>query len=95
MAFENDYPNVDYLTGEFVDAVAEIKKALVDGRFEPSEVAQVVRAIDPALSDYLGKLLTALKGLYGEVDKLTEMGPFGMMMTVAPYFAGRLMRIFQ
>ncbi|MGH9879345.1 MAG: hypothetical protein ACRD5H_17075, partial [Nitrososphaerales archaeon] len=63
MGFPEDYPNIDFFTNEFVDGVVGIKKALVDGRFEVSEVTTVIRALDSALADYMEKVLVGLKGL--------------------------------
>lgn len=95
MSFESEHENLHYLTGEFVDAVVAIKHALADGKFDPDEVENVLRALDPALAEWISKLLKALKGLYPEVEGLAKLGPFGMMMQAAPYFASRLMKIFQ
>jgi hypothetical protein len=95
MSFEKDDPNLDYVLGEFGDAVVGIKHALADGHFEPKEVVDVLRSIDPALADYIGKLLAALSGMYKEVGKLSSKGPFVMLMEVGPYLATKLMRIFQ
>lgn len=98
MSFETEHPNVHYLTGELVDAIVGIKAALSDGKIDPKEIADVLNSIDPKLrgvADYIVRLLEALKGLYPEVADLASLGPFRMMMEVAPYFANRLMRIFQ
>jgi hypothetical protein len=95
MSFQTDNPDIDFLVTELVDATKSVKTALVDGKFSPDDVVAVVRSVDPVLADDLGKWMHALAGLYPEVKALANEGPFKMLMEAAPYFASKLMGVFQ
>lgn len=95
MGFAEEHSNLDYLLTEFADGARGVKLALADGRIDPTEVVDVIRSIDPGLADYIGKLLVALKGIYPEVKSLADGGPWVMMTQAAPYFASKLMQVFQ
>ena len=98
MAFADENPNLDRLLTEFGDGAAGVKAALVDGRFEVSEIRDVLNKLDPALGQYVGDMLASLQGLYPEMKGLLEdakKNPFNLMVTVVPYLANKLMAIFK
>lgn len=98
MAFADENPNLDRLLTEFGDGAAGVKTALVDGRFEVSEIRDVLNRLDPALGQYVGDMLASLQGLYPEMKTLLDEAkrdPFKLMMNGVPYLANKLMAIFK
>lgn len=93
--FATQNPNIDRLLTEFGEGAAGAKRAMLDGDFSASDVRDVLNSLDPALGQYVGDMLGALKGVYPEIKTLLEGNPFTLMMTVVPYLATKLMVIFK
>jgi len=95
MSFAEENPNLDKLLTEFAEGAAGAKRAMLDGDFSASDVREVLNSLDPALGQYVGDMLGALKGVYPEIATLLKSNPFTLMMTVVPYLANKLMAIFK
>lgn len=80
MDLAKEYPNLDTLLTELFESIGDIKNSLRDGRITPDEIVGAVP--DPAVQAYLRTLLNALQGLPGEVQRVTDGGPWQMMSFV-------------
>jgi len=92
MSFETDYPNLSFILDEIFESVGDIKLALKDGDLDPAELVAAIP--DPAVQDYLRKLLTALQGLPAEMKAVADGGPW-KMMTVFQSLIPKVMKLFK
>jgi hypothetical protein len=92
MSFESEYPKLDFLLGEIFESVGDLKLALKDGHLDVEEIVGAVP--DPAVREYLRKLLVALKGLPEEVHTVVAGGPW-KMMGVFQALATKVMALFK
>lgn len=89
---EQEIPNLDKLLDKFGEAIVSLKHGLVDGKLDPDDIVNAIP--DESAREDIRAVLVTLKGIFPEVKKIGEQGPFAMMMKYTPYLASKLMKVF-
>lgn len=87
-----EYPNLDKILTRFAESFKAVKLGLQDdGQIDLDEIIDAI-PLNTAGREDIKELLSSIKGLFGEVGKLSKANPWTMMTEFAPYLAGKLMK---